>query len=93
MAVRDAGSTLLHDMAASLRTRAPSPGLDNLEAALRDYAAEMDAVWKDPVTQALAAEDAGRIFTLRFALEQMSQDCRDLANRINELAGKKAITN
>jgi hypothetical protein len=50
----------------------------------------MDAVWKDKMTQTLAAEDAGRIFTLRFALDQMIQDCRDLSNRINELAGAKA---
>jgi uncharacterized membrane protein YccC len=86
LAVRDAGSHLLHEMAEALRTRDAAPSLERLEAALRDYVAEMDAVWKDPVTQALAAEDAGRIFALRFALEQMIQDCRDLTNRINELA-------
>jgi len=89
LAVRDAGSRLLRDMAEALRMRQPAPGLERLESALRDYAAEMDAVWKDPMTQALAAEDAGRIFALRFALEQMTQDCRDLVDRINELAGKK----
>jgi uncharacterized membrane protein YccC len=88
-AVRDAGSQLLHGMAQALRTRKPAPSLDPLENALRDYGAEMDALWKDPMTQALAADDASRIFALRFALEQMSQDCRDLANRIGELAGKK----
>ena len=86
--VRDAGSDLLRAMAAALRTRQGAPSLDGMENALRDYVAEMDAVWKD--TQALAAEDAGRIFTLRFALDQMIQDCRDLVNRINELAGSKA---
>ena len=89
-AVRDAGSHLLHGMAAALNMRLAAPSLDPLEAALRDYAAEMDVVWKDPMTQALAVDDAGRIFALRFALEQMSQDCRDLTNRISELAGKKA---
>jgi uncharacterized membrane protein YccC len=89
-AVRDAGSQLLHGMADALRLRKPAPGLEPLESALRDYGAEMDALWKDPMTQALAADEAGRIFALRFALEQMSQDCRDLANRISELAGRKS---
>jgi len=87
--VRDAGSNLLRAMGEALRTREAAPSLERLENALRDYVGEMDRVWKDPVTQALAAEDAGRIFALRFALEQMVQDCRDLTNRINELAGKK----
>jgi uncharacterized membrane protein YccC len=89
LAVRDAGSGLLRDMAEALRMRAASPSLDRLETALRDYGTEMDAVWRDPMIQALAAEDAGRIFALRFALEQMLQDCRDLVNRINDLARKK----
>jgi uncharacterized membrane protein YccC len=89
LAVRDAGADLLHAMAAALRTRRAAPGLERFEAALRDYATEMDAVWKEPATHALAAEDAGRLFTLRFALDQMNQDCRDLANRIDEFAGKK----
>ena len=87
--VRDAGSSLLRAMAEALRLRQAAPSLERIESALRDYAAEMDAVWKDKMTQALAAEDAGRIFALRFALDQMIQDCRDLANRINELAGVK----
>jgi len=91
LAVRDAGSQLLHAMASALRRRQAAPSLERLESALRDYGAEMDALWKDPVIQALAAEDAGRIFTLRFALEQMIQDCRDLVNRVNELAGRKAL--
>jgi uncharacterized membrane protein YccC len=89
LGVRDAGSNLLRAMAEALRTRQAAPSLERLENALRDYVAEMDAVWKDAVTQALAADDAGRIFALRFALDQMIQDCRDLANRINELAGRK----
>jgi uncharacterized membrane protein YccC len=89
--VRDAGGQLLHAMADALRLRNAAPSLEPLESALRDYGAEMDALWKDPMTQALAAGDTGRIFALRFALEQMNQDCRDLANRISELAGKKVV--
>jgi uncharacterized membrane protein YccC len=92
-AVRDAASALMHAMAEALRTRQAAPSLAPLETALRDYSLEMDAVWKDPATQALAAEEAGRIFALRFALEQMSQDCRDLANRINDFrSGRRAAS-
>jgi uncharacterized membrane protein YccC len=90
LGVRDAGSNLLRAMAEALRVRQAAPSLERLENALRDYVAEMDAVWKDQGTRALAAEDAGRIFTLRFALDQMIQDCRDLADRINELAGRRS---
>lgn len=90
LAVRDAAGALLHGMAGALRARQAAPGLEPLEGALRDYALEMDALWKDPVIQGLAAEEAGRIFALRFALEQMSQDCRDLANRIGDFAGVKS---
>jgi uncharacterized membrane protein YccC len=90
LGVRDAGSNLLRAMAEALRARQAAPSLECFETALRDYVVEMDAVWKDKMTQALAAEDAGRIFTLRFALDQMIQDCRDLASRINELTGMSA---
>lgn len=89
LGVRDAGANLLRALAEALRTRHAAPNLERFETALRDYVAEMDAVWKDPEVQSLAAEEAGRIFALRFALDQMIQDCRDLANRINELAGRK----
>lgn len=93
LAVRDAAGALMHGMAEALRMRQAAPGLEPLEAALRDYALEMDALWKDPVIQVLAAEEAGRIFALRFALEQMSQDCRDLVNRINEFgSGRRAVS-
>jgi uncharacterized membrane protein YccC len=87
--VRDAGSNLLREMGKALRMRQTAPSLEPLEQALRNYVVEMETVWKDPVVQALAVDDAGRIFALRFALDQMLQDCRDLANRINEFAGTK----
>lgn len=75
---------------AALRQRGNPPSLEPAEAALRNYGAAMDALWSNEVIRALAAEEAGRIFALRFALEQLGQDLRDLANRIGELAGPRA---
>lgn len=76
----------LREGGGALRRGAAPPALDAAEAALRRYAAAMDALWSHESIRALAAEEAGRIFALRFALEQLGQDLRDLANRIAELA-------
>ena len=72
--------------------RRPSPPLAPTETALRAYGLAMDGLWSNETIRALAAEEAGRIFALRFALEQLGQDLRDLSNRISELAkpGAKA---
>ena len=71
---------------AALRTGGQAPKLEAAESALRKYGSAMDALWSNETIRALAAEEAGRIFALRFALEQLGQDLRDLANRIGELA-------
>lgn len=73
----------------ALREASAPPPLDAAEAALRRYGAAMDAMWSNETIRTLAAEEAGRIFALRFALEQLGQDLRDLANRIGERAGHK----
>lgn len=84
--LRTALLEFLRGGSAALLARGPSPSLAPTEAALRAYAAAMDALWSNETIRALAAEEAGRIFALRFALEQLGQDLRDLANRIGELA-------
>ncbi len=84
--LRTALLEFLRGGAAALREREASPPLAPTEAALRAYAAAMDGLWSNETIRALAAEEAGRIFALRFALEQLGQDLRDLANRISELA-------
>jgi hypothetical protein len=75
---------------AALLARGAPPSLEPTEAALRNYAAAMDGLWSNETIRALAAEEAGRIFALRFGLEQLGQDLRDLANRIGELAAQTA---
>jgi hypothetical protein len=72
--------------AAALRERKASPPLAPTVTSLKAYGAAMDGLWSNETIRALAAEEAGRIFALRFALEQLGQDLRDLANRITELA-------
>lgn len=84
--LRTALLAFLRGGSTALRERRAPPSLAPTEAALKAYAAAMDALWSNETIRALAAEEAGRIFALRFALEQLGQDLRDLANRIGELA-------
>ena len=84
--LRTALLEFLRGGSAALRERKASPQLASTEAALKAYAAAMDALWSNETIRALAAEEAGHIFALRFALEQLGQDLRDLANRISEFA-------
>lgn len=85
-AIKDSASELLRKLAQALREGMAAPAPERFEAALRNYAADMEEVWKHTATHPIPAEEAGRIFALRFALEQLNQDCRDLANRITEIA-------
>lgn len=84
--LRTALLEFLRGGAVALRERKEPPPLAPTETALKVYGAAMDGLWSNETIRALAAEEAGRIFALRFALEQLGQDLRDLANRISELA-------
>lgn len=84
--LRTALLEFLRGGATALRERQGSPPLAPTEAALKAYGLAMDGLWSNETIRALAAEEAGRIFAMRFALEQLGQDLRDLANRISELA-------
>ncbi|HWA47387.1 MAG TPA: hypothetical protein VG742_03890, partial [Dongiaceae bacterium] len=74
----------LNGSSAALRQDAAAPSLEPSEAAVKKYGQAMDMLWSNETIRSLAAEEAGRIFALRFALEQLGQDLRDLANRIGE---------
>lgn len=84
--LRNALLEFLRGGATALREHKASPSLAPTETALKTYGLAMDALWSNETIRALAAEEAGRIFALRFALEQLGQDLRDLSNRISELA-------
>jgi uncharacterized membrane protein YccC len=72
--------------AAALRDRTPPPSLDGVTTAMREYAACLAALRRDGMTIPLSDDDAGRLFALGFALEQLHQNFHDLASRTGELA-------
>jgi uncharacterized membrane protein YccC len=67
-----------------------APALDAVDGALDRYGAAMAELRRAQLTRDLPAEEAGRIFALGFALEQLRSDLRDLANRAGELGGGNA---
>lgn len=80
-------SALLRGISASLIARTNAPPLDAYQASVRALAQAVERLTDAP--QRLPHEEAARLFTLRFALEQLGDDMRDLAARTNELAKKK----
>ena len=80
-AVRRNGGTMLRGIAAGLEARAAAPSLDPYQAAVRGFAAALDEN-----RGAIPPDESGRLFTLRFALEQLGEDLRDLAARTDEIA-------
>ena len=77
--------------AALLAHRGPPP-LDAVEAALKIYTAEIDALRREGLTRGLSGEEAERIFALGFALEQMHNNLKDLARCVAECAGSSKET-
>lgn len=72
--------------AALLAHRGPSSP-EAVDAALKTYAAEIDALRREGLTLTLSGEEAERIFALGFALEQMHHNFKDLERCVAEWAG------
>ncbi len=72
--------------AALLAHRRP-PSLNAVDAALKTYASEIDALRRDGLTRTLSGEEAERIFALGFALEQMHHNFKDLERCVAEWGG------
>ena len=79
----DAGA-MLRGISAGLLARMAAPPIDNYQASVRALAQAVEGIAED--RQRLLRDDAGRLFTLRFALEQLGEDMRDLASRTSEMA-------
>jgi uncharacterized membrane protein YccC len=79
----DAGA-MLRGIAASLIERTAAPDIDNYQASVRALAQAVEGFAED--RKQLPGDDVARLFTLRFALEQLGEDMRDLASRTSEMA-------
>jgi uncharacterized membrane protein YccC len=76
--VSDAFAEYLRAAAVSLQKGTLPPAISPVQAALRDYAAEVAAVRSDGLTRGVPGDVAERFFALGFSLEQMRQNLKDL---------------
>jgi uncharacterized membrane protein YccC len=86
-------SKFLRGSATALARRHNPPPLDAMDAALQAYVSEVVAMRREGLTRALSIEEAERVFTLAFALEQLYRNFSDLDRCVKEhadhFAGKR----
>jgi uncharacterized membrane protein YccC len=83
--VRSDGGAMLRGISTGLESKSKTPALENFQASLKTFATALE---EDAAK--IPRDEAGRLFTLRFALEQLGEDLRDLAARTDELAASPA---
>lgn len=76
----------LSDSAQALNTRRAPPSLDAAIESFAAYAAAMSALRRAGLTRDLSDQEAARIFTLGFVLDQLRRNLGDLQSRVAELA-------
>jgi uncharacterized membrane protein YccC len=79
-------SKFLRGSAMALTRRRNPPPLDGMDAALQSYVSEVVSMRREGLTRALSIEDAERVFTLAFALEQLYRNLSDLNRCVKEHA-------
>jgi hypothetical protein len=88
--VSNATQQFLRDAATALRQRRPPPALARVDAVLEGFVEEITALRREGIVRGLNAEDAGRLFALGFALEQLRRDFDDFGDRVAECARAKS---
>src|SRR3984885_2809260 len=84
--VSQAAQGFLRACADALRDRKHPPVLDAVEQALANFIAIVEGLRPEGATQALPAENLGRLYALEFVLEQLRQNSEDFRNRVIECA-------
>lgn len=78
----------LDGIASTLKDKVPVPTIDSYQAALRSFVMALDQCSHAGIPE--ATTEAERLFTLRFAFEQLGDDLRDLARRSAEAAQRSS---
>jgi hypothetical protein len=89
--VSDAFAEYLRAAAVSLQKGTLPPAISPVQAALRDYAAEVAAVRSEGLTRGVPGDVAERFFALGFSLQQMRQNLKDLERCVATWADSPAI--
>jgi len=89
--VSSAFAEYLKTAAASLRKGTLPAAISPVQAALRDYAAEVSAVRSAGLTRGVPGDVAERFFALGFSLEQMRQNLKDLERCVTAWADSPAV--
>jgi uncharacterized membrane protein YccC len=82
--VSEAAQYFLRKCADALRGRKNPPALDAVEQALAKLIETIEELRREGATRVLSAEDIGRMYTLRFVLEQLRMNFEQLCNRVVE---------
>jgi hypothetical protein len=82
--VSNATQLFLRACGDALRGRKNPPAFDAVEQALANFVAAIEALRREGVTREWPAEEVGRLFALRFVLEQLQQNLKDFRNRVAE---------
>jgi uncharacterized membrane protein YccC len=83
-------STFLRGCATSLTQRRNPPPLDAMDGALQAYVSQVVEMRREGSTRALSIEEAERVFTLAFALDQLYRNSSDLERCVREHAAHYA---
>ena len=89
--LRDAASAAIEQLASAYRGEGALPDLTPTEHALAKLEQAVAELRQAGSMRAMATEDVSQIFALSFALGQLGQNLRDLADRYSDLHGKARV--
>jgi len=83
--VMSAIAAILHAIGNSIANHEATPSLEEVDSAFAQYAATVAEMRRKGLTRQMSDEALGRLFGQAFALEQLHQNLKDLAERTAEL--------